>query len=176
MAIYGIAMPRGILNYYTLILSLEILSGITRVSATCYYPNGTDRNAGFPTIRYAPINTGDNFSMCCTLTDKPRSDGLCENEPGTLIYRESCTDQTWQSPKCIKLCAGSSNGKGNRLSVFCNKQTDSRVQTRTPRLHRVARRTMMRLSHHAQMAATVVAPRAPAYWVLSAAKKVVVSS
>ncbi|KAL8923492.1 MAG: hypothetical protein Q9172_003099 [Xanthocarpia lactea] len=89
--------------------SLAGLSTIVAVSADCYYPNGTDRNQGLPEDRYLPINTGDDFSMCCTiLGDKPRSDGLCENAAGTVIWRESCTDRTWQSPKCIKLCASSS--------------------------------------------------------------------
>lgn len=118
MTLCAIAMPRSFLNYSFLLLSPGLLAGITTASANCYYPNGTDRNSGLSNIQYAPINTGDNYSMCCAATDKPRSDGLCENQPGTIIYRESCTDQSWQSPKCIKLCAGSNNGKHKRLPVL----------------------------------------------------------
>ncbi|KAL8926539.1 MAG: hypothetical protein Q9208_002866 [Pyrenodesmia sp. 3 TL-2023] len=95
---------------------LTILSVIVAAIAGCYYPNGTDRNEGFPRDIYLPINPGDEFSMCCSsLGDKPRSDGLCENAEGSVIWRESCTDRTWQSPKCIKLCADSSPGNMESL-------------------------------------------------------------
>ena len=90
---------------------LIALSLIDAAIANCYYPNGTDRNEGFPNDTYFPINPGDDFSMCCShLGDKPRSDGLCANADGSVIWRESCTDRTWSSPKCIKLCAGASPG------------------------------------------------------------------
>lgn len=90
---------------------LAVLALITVVSATCYLPNGIDRNKGFPNATYFPISSGDGFSMCCSkLGDKPREDGLCENFDGSVIWRESCTDRTWQSPKCIKLCADTSEG------------------------------------------------------------------
>jgi len=117
IALRAIAMPHGMLNYYTFLLGLEFLSATTTVSATCFLPNGTDRSLGYrPADQYIPINTGDNVTMCCAATDGPRSDGLCVS--GTNIYRESCTDQSWQDPRCIKLCAGSDNGKGNPLSVL----------------------------------------------------------
>lgn len=86
---------------------LKALSLIDAAITNCYYPNGTDRNEGFRRDTYFPINPGDDFSMCCShLGDKPRSDGLCANADGSIIWRESCTDRTWSSPKCIKLCAG----------------------------------------------------------------------
>ncbi|KAL8861908.1 MAG: hypothetical protein Q9178_001777 [Gyalolechia marmorata] len=45
--------------------------------------------------------------MCCgtnnrAVPDTPRKDGLCQN--GVTIWRESCTDPTWKSPSCVKLC------------------------------------------------------------------------
>ena len=81
------------------------------VTAACYYPNGTDRNAGITSDTYSPINPEDDVSMCCSNNgDQPRPDGLCMNLLGTIIWRESCTDKTWTSPKCIKLCAGTSIG------------------------------------------------------------------
>lgn len=105
-------MPLFGLGTYRYLQALTILSAIGAASANCYYPNGTDRNQGFPTDTYNPINPGDDVSMCCSdLGDKPRSDGLCANAEGSVIWRESCTDRTWQSPKCIKLCAGSAPGK-----------------------------------------------------------------
>ncbi|KAL8781663.1 MAG: hypothetical protein Q9213_005905 [Squamulea squamosa] len=45
--------------------------------------------------------------MCCAtknreIPDTPRKDGLCQN--GNVTWRESCTDPTWTSPSCVKLC------------------------------------------------------------------------
>lgn len=55
--------------------------------------------------------------MCCAThrsdPDTPRRDGLCKYAPSGVIYRESCTDPTWKSPNCIKLCV---HGTGTFLS------------------------------------------------------------
>ncbi|KAL8846617.1 MAG: hypothetical protein Q9221_008311 [Calogaya cf. arnoldii] len=95
---------------------LIVLLVIGTVIANCFYPNGTDVNNGFSSERYIATNPEDDFSMCCSrLGDQPRSDGLCMNADGSVIWRESCTDRTWQSSKCIKLCAGSSPGIGRQM-------------------------------------------------------------
>lgn len=39
--------------------------------------------------------------MCCAVADTCLGNGLCKN--GDLIWRESCTDRTWQAPECVKL-------------------------------------------------------------------------
>lgn len=86
---------------------------LTLVSANCYLPNGTDRNSilwDSHGIDYQPSGFGsslDGFQMCCATNnratpDMPRKDGLCQS-PDT-IWRESCTDPTWKSPSCVKLC------------------------------------------------------------------------
>ncbi len=84
-----------------------------KTSATCYYPNGTT----VPVDSYQPCNPNDTDSMCCRLNggdpDKCRSDGLCLSSFDSNIWRESCTDHSWKSPNCIKLCP---NGIGKRLS------------------------------------------------------------
>ncbi|KAI4161940.1 MAG: hypothetical protein LQ342_004388 [Letrouitia transgressa] len=45
--------------------------------------------------------------MCCqnTTYEVCRPDGLCDGSDNQ-IWRESCTDPTWRSPRCIKLCLG----------------------------------------------------------------------
>ncbi|KAI4222344.1 MAG: hypothetical protein LQ349_007648 [Xanthoria aureola] len=107
---------------------LKALSLIDAAITNCYYPNGTDRNEGFRRDTYFPINPGDDFSMCCShLGDKPRSDGLCANADGSVIWRESCTDRTWSSPKCIKLCAGASPDTNNSPGTGRQMDNDEQV-------------------------------------------------
>jgi len=77
---------------------------------------GTDRNSGgLPANLYDACNPSASASMCCALDSKSdflngdsgticRNDGLCINANGKKITRTACTDQTWQSPECIKLC------------------------------------------------------------------------
>ncbi|KAL8971904.1 MAG: hypothetical protein Q9183_000830 [Haloplaca sp. 2 TL-2023] len=74
----------------------------------CFLPNGTDRNFKLFDADYFPFqqNTDDGHSMCCNIHhDTPRSDGLCVDLSLGIVWRESCTDPTWDSPNCIKLCA-----------------------------------------------------------------------
>ena len=150
-----------------LFTSLTILCTIRTSTANCYFPNGTDRNEGFPNDTYFPINPGDDFSMCCShLGDQPRSDGLCRNSDGTVIWRESCTDRTWQSPKCIKLCAGASPGTSTspeRVYLLIELQTQTTPQGWA------ARWTTTNGSHLARMEATVAGT---AQWGLPAAMRV----
>ena len=76
--------------------------------STCYFPNGTDANKSLPSPVFQPCDSGGGDSMCCALNrsppDKCRSDGLCESQLDLNIWRESCTDRSWKSPKCIQLC------------------------------------------------------------------------
>ncbi|KAL8897000.1 MAG: hypothetical protein Q9207_007440 [Kuettlingeria erythrocarpa] len=91
---------------------------VALVSADCFLPNSTDRNSIWDGHGgdYQPTGFGssvDNFQMCCAtngraVPDIPRKDGLCQN--GAAIWRESCTDPTWKSPSCIKLCIDGGNG------------------------------------------------------------------
>ncbi|KAL8873037.1 MAG: hypothetical protein Q9174_001424 [Haloplaca sp. 1 TL-2023] len=95
-------MARQRLKYGSLLLSLTVA-----VSAECFLPNGTDRNLGLFDDDYFPFQTtSDGHSMCCNIHhDTPRSDGLCADLSLGIVWRESCTDPTWESPNCIKLCA-----------------------------------------------------------------------
>ena len=67
--------------------------------ATCYYPSGT-------TSPDTPCRSDDVASSCCAHTDTCLSNGLCLAQGGSeLISRGSCTDESWQSPKCPQYCS-----------------------------------------------------------------------
>lgn len=73
--------------------------------AACYFPNGSDRNAEYGSEVYQPCNRSAEHSMCCRAKDHTcRSDGLCFDSWSRLVWRESCTDATWNSSACVKLC------------------------------------------------------------------------
>jgi hypothetical protein len=111
-------------SYYSLSLTtarfLVSLPLASSASANCYDPNGNNRN-GYITgtaAPYQPCNPGDLASMCCSVAfNECRSDGLCFD--GTTLWRESCTDPTWQSPSCIKLCV---NGTGMNLNFLFHRK------------------------------------------------------
>jgi len=70
--------------------------------------------------------------MCCALDSSSRylnaksgtirrDDGLCADQSGQDIYRNSCTDQTWQSPEDVKLCVnGTRQGAEDVPITVCN--------------------------------------------------------
>lgn len=86
---------------------LVALAGIVAGQGKCFVPNGTNRHdlANIGGNKYEPCE-GDGHSMCCNTVsgDKCQPNGLCWNEGARLTWRESCSDPTWQSPKCLKLC------------------------------------------------------------------------
>lgn len=87
-----------------------LLASITPcIVAECYLPNGVDRNKAkdAPDHNYQPCKNSTEASMCCNsgTGDICRDNGLCYNPSSKQIWRESCTDPTWKSPGCLKLCA-----------------------------------------------------------------------
>ncbi|KAJ8058827.1 hypothetical protein OCU04_011813 [Sclerotinia nivalis] len=80
------------------------------VKGQCYSYVGVEMDPA-----YMPCNGSAPVSMCCRLGvinnnggDKCGSGsayGLC-GITGSQLWRESCTDKTWQSPLCLKLCVG----------------------------------------------------------------------
>ncbi|KAL8916486.1 MAG: hypothetical protein Q9208_008489 [Pyrenodesmia sp. 3 TL-2023] len=113
---FSLKMPPSQTRYRwtQLVATTTILSHIVALaSADCFLPNSTDRNSILWDSHgsdYQPSGFGssiDEFQMCCAtngraVPDTPRKDGLCQN--GATIWRESCTDPTWKSPSCVKLC------------------------------------------------------------------------
>ncbi|KAL8896425.1 MAG: hypothetical protein Q9192_003105 [Flavoplaca navasiana] len=84
----------------------------TAAATDCFVPNGTDRNVlpdvSPDSIEYVPCNQVNPFSMCCRYgADECLPNGLCQGDAGDgrlPVWRESCTDPTWTSPFCLKLC------------------------------------------------------------------------
>lgn len=96
------------LSFGSVIIYLHIF--LFEAFAACYWPNGTDVNEHLNLYDYQPCDISSEESMCCALNryfpDECRSDGLCLGSrwPDKGIWRDSCTDPTWKSPKCLKLC------------------------------------------------------------------------
>ncbi|KAF1993973.1 hypothetical protein P154DRAFT_625045 [Amniculicola lignicola CBS 123094] len=88
---------------FYLLLSLAV----GHVQANCYDPSGADANAWRAQWVYQPC-WGGRVAMCCRQTDiNPddcRDDGLCYQPTTGKIWRIACTDQSWQSEHCLKLC------------------------------------------------------------------------
>ncbi|KAF2713064.1 hypothetical protein K504DRAFT_449824 [Pleomassaria siparia CBS 279.74] len=92
-----------------IILILSFFAGLAH--ADCFRPNGTTRNSLPGPPEYVPCSTSAT-SMCCRNgidangvplgENTCRDDGLCQD--GTKIWRESCSDKSWKSDACIKLC------------------------------------------------------------------------
>ncbi len=88
---------------------IVFLTSISRSLATCFYPNGTPVEVvGGKEVNQPCNKTAGVHSMCCLLDDpKPNtcnSDGLCIPFDNGFIYRDTCTDPTWEDPACLKIC------------------------------------------------------------------------
>jgi len=121
------------------LLSFVLLLQSTKVEAilstNCFFPNGTDRNTGTPNgianVFTVCDNTAD-VSMCCALERQNYTNtclgspatGICQESVNGVYIREACSDQTWTSPKCLKLCVDG-NGKHSPGIVVCLKQKQS---------------------------------------------------
>lgn len=100
------------------VLLLLLTSILSHVAAICFRKNGTDRNGPPGSGTYKPGNPYSEHSMCCSDADHYRTDGLCTNSDGSLLWRESCTDQTWTSSSCVNLCV-SGIGEPYALLIAC---------------------------------------------------------
>lgn len=79
-------------------------------NSPCYYPNGTDSKFSildqFPDGDiFKPCFPGnEGHSMCCRRTDQCTHDGTCESPFDGLHWRGTCSDPSWKSRDCLKLC------------------------------------------------------------------------
>ncbi|KAL2356429.1 hypothetical protein BJ546DRAFT_516249 [Cryomyces antarcticus] len=121
-------LPSLLLSRLALVF-LPLLSLPETCSATCWTPNGTDRNAMFNATAtyqfYAPCFTSlaepNKVSMCCNVNGdgdqcNTTQAGLCYNPGSGRYWRESCTDRTWQDPACIKLFLNGTEGPNAKVS------------------------------------------------------------
>ncbi|KAL8645260.1 MAG: hypothetical protein Q9226_007378 [Calogaya cf. arnoldii] len=99
----------------------------TSLAADCFVPNGTDRNdspdVSPNSVAYVPCNQNNPHSMCCRYGgDDCMPNGLCQGyaKGGEMpVWRESCTDATWTSPYCLKLCIKGNSPDGFDYGGYC---------------------------------------------------------
>lgn len=83
------------------------LVAVSLVNADCYYPNGTNANNLPGGVKYEECpGLPGSHGMCCYESGDQRckDNGLCYYADGALLWRQLCTDSTWQSEGCVKLC------------------------------------------------------------------------
>jgi hypothetical protein len=94
--------PGSLLSF----IVLHSLLSSSLASPKCYNYDGTQSTNAFTACNDA----GD--SMCCLLGESDHTGDVCGSGTmyglcginGTQLSRESCTDPTWKSPACLKLC------------------------------------------------------------------------
>jgi hypothetical protein len=97
-----------------------ILVHLRVVYTLCYSSNGTAQSSD-----YVPCNTSAPVSMCCNNRANCGTEarfGLCIGT--NQIFREYCTDPTWQSSSCLKLCLSGHEGISAK-SVNCGIRSNS---------------------------------------------------
>lgn len=70
--------------------------------AKCYFPNGKEMQ--MPRVEFVECDSSQKHTMCCGKDDRCRPDGLCDSIWYGKVFRNGCTDPTWKSPSCVKLC------------------------------------------------------------------------
>lgn len=93
-------MPaRATCSLSTSILGLLIFALLVR--SECYDPDGSQIYNIFP------CDTSATASGCCYLGDTCVLESVCNStNPELGLYRAGCTDRTWNSPNCQKICTG----------------------------------------------------------------------
>ncbi|KAK6509566.1 hypothetical protein TWF481_004304 [Arthrobotrys musiformis] len=93
----------------------------------CYFPDGSLTNSS----DYRACNKGANVgaSMCCATANRSGdevdvcvSNGLCAGSDGGY-YRAGCTDETWESPACLRICMVGDYMSNNAPVHFCKDGT-----------------------------------------------------
>ena len=97
--------PGSISSHILILMAYFFAIHSLSTHAACFFPNGLDRNSQFGSEVYQPCDRSAEHSMCCRAQNHTcRSDGLCFSLLTSLVWRESCTDSTWNSSACVKLC------------------------------------------------------------------------
>lgn len=126
-AVMPSSVPRQTIYLVIILASLSSLA-LAWADSTCYYPNGTA--AIDDTWPYTPCIANTRHSMCCrtTSTDTCRDDGLCDSTWDGNVWRDFCTDPTWQAPNCVKLCLKTQgtdgDGKASKTGISLRKIMD----------------------------------------------------
>jgi hypothetical protein len=96
--------------YILFSLTVTLLLQTQAAEVSCWAPDGTTiaPNDSFVPCNKLGITQKGIFSSCCQLDgdaasrDLCASSGLCVN--GGVVRREYCTDKSWSSPTCVKIC------------------------------------------------------------------------
>ena len=72
-------------------IALAVQTFVAFSQASCYFPNGTDRNVDFATPQYSPCPSTGSLGMCCAEWDTCLDSGLCQSTLNDAIWRESCS-------------------------------------------------------------------------------------
>lgn len=96
----------------TRFLYILVLASIA-VAQSCYYPNG---NAVTSEQVFACSNSAG--SHCCPQNWECLNNGLCFHPSEQTIGRYSCTDKTWKSSLCPKVCTTSNGSNGGNQAVL----------------------------------------------------------
>jgi hypothetical protein len=83
---------------------IVLLFGLAAMETTCYLPDGSVVDGDAPCLN----NTLP--SVCCGQGSTCLASGLCFDPNDEVFYRSSCTDQTWTSAACTRICASSNPG------------------------------------------------------------------
>ncbi|KAH9909135.1 hypothetical protein F4778DRAFT_793154 [Xylariomycetidae sp. FL2044] len=92
--------PQAIMSFKVLIIALAT----TATAKTCYRPDGSS------------VDDANNGGDAC---GSDSTYGLC-GVTGSQLWRESCTDPTWESPACLKLCVDGDDAGDDSEITACS--------------------------------------------------------
>ncbi|KAF2669870.1 hypothetical protein BT63DRAFT_478104 [Microthyrium microscopicum] len=105
------------------VLAFFLLELFGTCRATCYYPDGTTTDPiGVPCNQVVGVD-----GPCCrtTFSDACEANGLCYNSVQGYWFRDECTDPTWKSPNCHKICLdGTTGGNSSSSAKLTSCPTD----------------------------------------------------
>lgn len=123
--------PEGLHLFPLLSFCLVVLFALPQVHSQCYFPNTTLNS--HPDYQPCPPVIQGSVSMCCATnrTTDPETclpNGLCGGRGGKdagdnvedLYWRESCTDKSWKSTYCLKLCTTPGQSIRSPMSYWCS--------------------------------------------------------
>ena len=96
----SIMCPHSPFFNMTLAFILAFTSAV--IAQICYYPDGITEALS---DRPCNVLASGQGSTCCKAAAICLDNGLCYNQQSTgLMERGTCTDKTWGSPHCPKIC------------------------------------------------------------------------
>ena len=101
------------LRYIHITILLSSLQAL--VSATCYYPDGTEGS------ELVPCNVDAEVSHCCRAGDICLSNRLCFSSGLGAVIRRGCTSQDWNSTACPGICIDDVFRKGDAVLTGCGQ-------------------------------------------------------